>query len=229
MDNEIDRTVALAGIYQAAEITQSLARTGHYREESMTVMVASLLALNSSNTQSIYGGVAGVVPGLKVIHNRMVSQADIADFELGRYVFSLMQLANRLSQNAEMAGLIQTRITELHVAGVTDDIVKRSGVPDGELKIDGAPDVFAFLASIYSDTISNLVPQIIVHGEHGYLADEKIVNRVRTSLLSGVRSAYLWTQLGGRKWHMLYQKRQYIDRSAKLLADIGVNPVTRNH
>ncbi len=225
MSNERDRTIALAGVYQAADMAQSLARTGHYQEETMTVMVASLLAVSADDTQSVYGGVAGVVPGLKVIHNRMVTQAEIADFELGRYVFSLMQLANRLGQNGRMVGLIAQRVAELREAGVTEELVFSSGVPEADADTAGASDVFDHLASTYSDTISHLVPQIIVHGEHGYLADEKIVNRVRTSLLAGVRSAYLWTQLGGRKWHLIFQKGKYIDQSARLLAEVGVNPL----
>jgi len=225
MGNDRERTIALAGIYQAADIAQSLARTGHYQEESMAVMVASLLALSADDTQSVYGGVEGVVPGLKIVHNRMVTQAEIADFELGRYVFSLMQLASRLGQNVEMAGHIQDRVKELESAGITNTLVHSSGVPDGDIEIAGTDDVYDFLAATYSDTISNLVPQIIVHGEHGYLADEKIVSRVRTSLLSGVRSAYLWSQLGGRKWHLIFQKGRYIDQAARLLAEVGVQPV----
>ena len=119
MSNERDRTVALAGIYQAASIAQSLARTGRCDDEAMKVMVASLLRLDANDTAAVYGGVEGVSSGLTAIRNRIVTQTEIADFELGRYVFSLMQLAGRLRHNAPMAGVIQDRVTELAALGVT--------------------------------------------------------------------------------------------------------------
>jgi len=70
-------------------------------------------------------------------------------------------------------------------------------------------NVIANLADLYSRTISELGPRIMVNGEQNYLETTAISNKIRTVLLAGIRSAVLWYQLGGRRWHVLFNRRRY--------------------
>jgi high frequency lysogenization protein len=36
---------------------------------------------------------------------------------------------------------------------------------------------------------------------------EHVADRIRALLLAGVRLAWLWQQLGGRRWHLILRRR----------------------
>jgi len=127
----------------------------------------------------------------------MATQAEITDFELSRYVMSLTQLAGRLQKDRATAEKLYNGIRNLPEA--------------------------TRMSESYTTTISKMSPQVIVHGEHGHLSDSQIVAKVRTALLAGVRSAWLWHQLGGRKWHLILHKNRYIASAASQLAVNGIN------
>ncbi|MCK5386557.1 MAG: DUF489 family protein, partial [Gammaproteobacteria bacterium] len=71
-------------------------------------------------------------------------------------------------------------------------------------------NVIANLADLYSRTISELGPRIMVNGEQSYLETTAISNKIRTTLLAGIRSAVLWQQLGGRRWHVIFNRGKYL-------------------
>lgn len=224
MATDRDQTLALAGVYQAATLTQDLARRGKCDEEVFASSVGSLFTFDAPDTIDVYGSIGGVAAGLRAITERMATQAEITDFELGRYVASLIQLASKLQQNSSMADEVYQRITALEVMARPDAAsATLAGSPNPPPKaVDSA--LWLELAGVYSDTISQMTPQIIVHGEHGFLSDDDIVSKVRTALLTGIRSAWLWRQLGGRKWHLVLHKNRYLNGASALLAESGRSP-----
>lgn len=70
------------------------------------------------------------------------------------------------------------------------------------------PDIINQLADIYQQTISTLSFRIQVSGKPQYLKNTAIANTIRATLLAGIRSAVLWQQLGGRRWHFLIKRRK---------------------
>ena len=79
--------------------------------------------------------------------------------------------------------------------------------------------VIAGLADCYKQAIStlNFNIQVLGHGEH--LRNEQTAARIRSCLLFGVRSAILWHQLGGRRWHLLFKRKQMVKQARLLLAE----------
>jgi high frequency lysogenization protein len=65
----------------------------------------------------------------------------------------------------------------------------------------------ADLARIYQQTISTLGKRIQVTGDPQVLGREQTAERIRSLLLAGVRMAWLWQQLGGRRWHLVFRRR----------------------
>ncbi len=43
--------------------------------------------------------------------------------------------------------------------------------------------------------------------------------QTRALLLAGIRSAFLWRQLGGRRWRLLFQRRRLLQTSQQLSRD----------
>ena len=71
-------------------------------------------------------------------------------------------------------------------------------------------NVFANLASLYQQTISKLRPRIQVQGNAIYLQQSRVAERIRCLLFSAVRSAVLWRQLGGKRYHLVVYRKALI-------------------
>ncbi|MEK6772160.1 MAG: DUF489 family protein, partial [Pseudomonadota bacterium] len=66
-----DRTLALAGLFQAARLAQTLAREGRADEPAFAASLKSLFSFDAENVAEVYGGIAGVVPGLQLIEEKL--------------------------------------------------------------------------------------------------------------------------------------------------------------
>jgi high frequency lysogenization protein len=249
MNRELhDRTLALAAVYQAASVTQNLARRGECDNDELNAVVRSVLITDAIDTASVYGGLQGVAAGLRILAGRQglgAGQASVSDFEIARYVLGLTQLAGRLIDDKQMVATLGQRLQNLPMPVSHSGEDGESSVHDwvgarGEMHITDESSVdavhdaafsngnatavsastFARLADIYADTISKLAPQIVVHGERGYLGEQEVVDKVRSALLGGVRGAWLWLQLGGRKWHLVFLKKTYARAANELLRNL---------
>jgi len=219
MASDDERTMALAGVYQASVLTQDLARRGRCDDAVLMSSIKSLFTFDAPTTIEVYGNVEALSCGLRTVVNRMATQAEITDFELSRYVMSLTQLAGRLQKDRATAEKLYNGIRNLPEATRMSESTQ---FDDDSGEIDDL-SLCEGLADVYTTTISKMSPQVIVHGEHGHLSDSQIVAKVRTALLAGVRSAWLWHQLGGRKWHLILHKNRYIASAASQLAVNGIN------
>lgn len=204
--HERDRTIALAGVFQAAVLAQQLARRGYADEIPFDVSVRSILIIDAIDTPSVFGGISGVRLGLDSMREKLSSANKALDFEVARYVLSLGQLGLRLKNNLPMMQDVASQIAEVG-ANVNSKNGEGVGVED-----------YAGFAEIYRSTISHLKPKIIVQGEHGHLSNELIIDKVRTILLAGVRAGFLWGQLGGKRWHLIFGRRRHLANANSILA-----------
>ncbi len=205
--NERDKTLALAGVFQSAVLAQQLARRGYPEEEAFHTSVRSILITDAESTEAVFGGVNGLALGLRTMRDRVATSGEGSDFEIARYVLSLAQLNIKLKKHQTMMRYVSERIESLK---------------EGLGKINGegfSNELYAALAQLYKETLSTLKPQIIVQGEHGNLANPLVVDKVRATLLAGVRAAFLWDQLGGRRWHLIFARKTYLSNAQQILAD----------
>ena len=72
------------------------------------------------------------------------------------------------------------------------------------------------LADIYQATISTLGRRIQVVGDPASLQNTANANRIRSLLLAGVRSAWLWSQLGGGRWQLVFLRSRLINHLTRL-------------
>jgi len=205
----MDQTLALAAIFQAARLTQQLARDGRCEGAAFGTSVRSILKINAPGTEEIYGGVAGVVLGLRILRDKLTGKTEANDVEIARYVISLIHLANQLRQREPMQEEIRRGIEtaesqmKFFEAGVESETVH--------------PKLVEKLAELYTQTISTLSPRIIVNGEQGHLANLQVAAKVRAALLAGIRSAFLWRQLGGNRWQLLFSRRKITAEAERIL------------
>jgi high frequency lysogenization protein len=197
-----ERTLALAGVYQAASLVQQIARRGIADSAALGSSIHSLFQLDAASVDEIFGGLEGIHYGLRQL-SRQLSGEVKRDNELTGYLLSLIQLQRKLSGRRERIdnireGILQTKQRLAHFPELHANIL-------------------ASLAEIYAENVSTLQPRIMVSGEPVYLQNPDNVNRIRALLLAGIRAAMLWWQVGGRRRQVLFNRTNYVERANELL------------
>jgi high frequency lysogenization protein len=194
------KTLALAGIFQTAELVRQAARENRVDNNAFQASISSVLKLDASSVVAVYGGLCGVELGLYSLCHQFEHNTKDKDWELMRYVLEMIYLEGRLKRNSTMRDTIASGIRA----------AQESGYPATH------PNTIARLADIYSRTFGTLSHRIQVHGEPTYLHDSNNVNRIRALLLCGIRSAVLWRQSGGGALRFILQRRKILRTAAML-------------
>ena len=200
-----DQTLSLAGIYQASSLVKQIANEGRANNAQVESSIETLFRFDADNVEDVYGSIAGVSHGLKVLQKHL-SDKSSQDIDITKYVLSLVMLERKLSAKKHVLEEISKRLNKI------------------ESQFDffslNHENTYAKLGEIYKDTISTLGPKIIVNGEQEYLSNENNANKVRALLLAGIRSAVLWRQCGGSRWQFLFGRKAYIEECENILRSI---------
>ena len=188
-----NQTIALAGIAQAAALVQQLATTGSADSTALEASIASLFISDEHGVENVYGGLSGLKLGIEQLNDQMTG-LKIANPEQARYAASLVFLENQLSKQPAMLKTIFTGIERAQSQSEHFGLMHEN--------------VLANLGDIYHTTISTLQPRIMVNGEQEYLSRPDIVNKIRSCLLAGIRSAILWRRCGGTRWKFLFYRKK---------------------
>ena len=204
-----DRTLALAGLFQAARLAQQLAREGRAESAAFYASIQSILMLDAENIEEVYGGVGGLTLGLEIVRDKLAARTEAPYLEIAKYAIGLIHLTGQLMQHPEMQQAIRRGA---ETAEAQMKFFESS--EDGE---NVHPNLVEKLAELYAQTISTLSPRIMVNGDHGHLSNPAIAAKVRAALLAGIRSAYLWRQKGGSRLELLLRRKRIAQEAGKLL------------
>ncbi len=195
MNNFESRTLALAGVFRAAALVNVLANEGTVSEDDLRISVESIFETDPKDTVQVFGNTNNLSLGFKTLLNQLGKDNSNRDIDIARYVVSMLFLERQLMKNPE---ILETLFTGVELATRQSEHFSTTH-----------ENVIANLADVYTRTISELGPRIMVNGEQSYLETTAISNKIRTILLAGIRSAVLWYQLGGRRWHIIFNRRRY--------------------
>ncbi len=198
-----NQTIALAGIAQAAALVDQLAITGTADTAAMEASIGSILKIDSDSVLDVYGGLPGIKLGLEQLQIQMTGYK-IASPQQARYAASLVFLEHQLSSRKDMMQTIQIGIAKAQNQAENFGLLHEN--------------VMANLGDIYHSTISTLQPRVMVNGEPDFLSRSDIANKIRATLLAGIRSAILWRQCGGTRWKFLFFRKK-IQKELKLLLE----------
>jgi len=201
-----DRTLALAGIFQATGLVQDLAERGSADPDDLHTSIRSIFDLDPRDSESIYGGIEGVRAGLNGLVEHLSGRQTHHEAQVVKYAVGVLYLERRLARHPDMLKRIRTGIESARLQSEHFSITHSN--------------VLANLAACYSETISTLTPRIIVSGEQGHLSNPDVANAVRALLLSAIRSAVLWRQCGGNRLQLLFGRRKLLAEAQRLLASI---------
>lgn len=197
-----NRTIALAGVCQAAYFANELASTGNIRDQKgFEASLNSLYVIDSDDISEIYGSeLSNLNTGLKTLSYAFNRDRDY--LTILKYTLTLLTLERKLNKHADYLNKIQK--------GILDS--KHFILPD-----DNFPTaLISKLANTYSTTISLLQPRIILNGKPDFLKQAAVTEKIRAALLAGIRSAVLWTQMGGSQWQLLFKRKILVDTANHL-------------
>jgi high frequency lysogenization protein len=192
-NNDRDRIIALAALFQATHLVSRIARHGSPNPSATQASIYSLFQIDADSTDTIFGGVQGVTLGLQRLQSHVTGKVH-NDIETSRYVIALLHLQRKLMKHKDMVEKI------------------KNGIDLATQRLDHFPmlheNILAQLADIYAETVSTLQPRIMVQGEPLHLQNQDNINLIRALLLAGIRAALLWRQCGGSRLQLLFGRKK---------------------
>jgi high frequency lysogenization protein len=198
-----ERTLALAGLFQATELVRQAANHGTWSGYAASSCLQSLYMLESDSTADIYGGISKVRLGVETLMAVLQGESRYADSL--RYAVGLLQIEKKFRRAGSVQEKVGNRLQEISRIGAELNQHEREDLQAHEI------------SSLYSDTISQISPRIVVNGKPQYLSNERTVDWVRTLLLAGLRSAILWNQMGGGRFELMFGRKKIMREAESLL------------
>jgi high frequency lysogenization protein len=196
------RVIALAGVMQACRLVSDLATRGRTDAAAVDASLASVFRIDADSAGDVFGGPTNLRAGLEALLTQFESAR--RDPALTRLAIGVLRLERRLARNSRMLGELRTGIEQIQRQ------VDHFGTAHATVQTR--------LAELYVNTLSQLRPRIVVHGNPQHLANPHLVEQIRALLLAGVRAAVLWRQVGGSQIRLLLRRREYTMLARGLLA-----------
>lgn len=196
------QVIALAGVFQSAALVRSTATTGSQDAAALEASIASILRIDVDDASGAFGGLSNLRIGLEAL----VQQLDRTpgDIVVSQIAVTVLRVERKLAGRPAMLQTLREGIEAIQRQ------VDHLGVTH--------TSVLARLSELYAGTLSNLRPRVVVQGNPLYLQQPAQVERIRSTLLAGIRAAVLWRQLGGSQWQLLFKRSQIVMSARGLLS-----------
>jgi high frequency lysogenization protein len=189
-----DITLALAGVFQATTLVEQVAKTGYVPPDAYKCSIEAILNMNPNSTLDVYGNDAtNLRLGLEIMRDLLQPNTQKYRDTL-RYALGVLHLQKKLAGRKDMLKVIGSRLTQIeqqaqHFNSIHENVIGNMG-------------------NLYTETLSTFRFRIQVNGDYNYLQQARIASQVRALLLSAIRSAMLWRQLGGNRLQLLLNRKQ---------------------
>lgn len=197
-----DQVIALAGLFQACALVDTLARTGQVAPDALETAITSLLDQNPHSCESAFGSIKKLALGFETLEKLLNADKQGRNQEVLRYGLGLIFLQHKVWSNRAMLNTIGEGIARARQQAQHFE-------PTHENVISG-------LADLYSRTISTFRFRIQVNGQAGHLQQTNIADRIRCLLFAGIRAGILWRQSGGRRWHLIIYRKHILEQARQL-------------
>ncbi len=200
-----DATIAFAGMLQSGELVRQIATSGNCSQQAARASLDSIFNLQPDSTEAVYGGLGGVRMGLRVMVELFSARNSQDNLQSLNYALGMAKLAVRIQRDSKRQADLGREI----------ELVE-SGWKDSEEPLDES--VISQLGDAYQRHISTMDFRLSINGRPDYLKQPDKVALIRALLLAGIRSGFLWRQVGGRQWRLVFQRRRLLAQAEELLA-----------
>lgn len=217
-----DKTLALAGVFQAAGLVDSLAWHGHCDPLSLEASLKSLLVplQPSMLAMDFYGqDLRHLFSGFQAMEQTLApttrhppprQKTHPRQKDVLRYALTLIYLERQLAKNPTLQAELKRRL----------DMSHRQLAFFREMK---DPGMMRSLSGSYVDTVGKLKLRIQVKGSQKQLQTAGMPEQVRAVLLSGIHAASLWHQLGGRRWQLAFTRGKIVRELRQLISETSLS------
>jgi high frequency lysogenization protein len=204
-NDSIGQTLALAGLLQCTYLVDQLAQSGQAKPEDLGPLLDSLFKFDADTSMEVYGSHEGLALGLKILQS-LLDGSDAPRYRATvRYAMSIVYLEAKVSKQQDLLEIIHTRLQ--HAA------IKKAHFSSN------INEMAHSIAAIYQDTVSTFNYRIQVNGSAQQLQDPANADMIRALLLAAIRSAVLWRQSGGKRWHFLFSRKRLRSALANITSD----------
>ncbi len=194
-----DQCIALAAITQSAMLVHNKASARISHERYGKLMLESIFVQAPDSVRDIYPNPEELKLGLETAC-ALLGQPEPALLQVAHYTRTLIQIGKLLSRQPAMVSKLGEGLTAL---GAQRDHLE-------------ATEVIRRLSQLYQQTLSTLPLRVQVRGQADALQRPEVADHIRALLLAGVRAAWLWRQLGGRRWHLLLRRTRLLRELARM-------------
>lgn len=185
------RTLAVAAMFQCADLIGELARHGRCDEEAYSSVIKSVFSNRANDVEEIYTNVDNLRYGAKVCVD--IAKQQKANYQnLMIYVMGMIQLEKQMRSREDFMAKIDDGLAlssrQVELYGYEHDSVSGS------------------LSNLYQATFSTLSHRVQIVGDANWLTQDRVASRIRALLFAGIRAAMLWRNLNGRRYQLLFQR-----------------------
>ena len=186
--NDLDcRSLALAALFEAlAEVQNTAEGRGG---ADIDHLLGPLFTIDADSAAAVFAPPARYRNGIKAACGAIAGERQ--QLRLLNHAFAVMELTALLKRHERVAGQLGQRLRAL--ANAPRDAA-----------------LFLNLDDVYQETIGGLGKRIQVTGDPATLKQPQTAARIRALLLAAVRFAWLWRQLGGRRWRLIVGRRKVL-------------------
>ena len=185
-----------------------MSRTGTYPIEYLEASLHSLFSFDAENVEGVFGNIQGVKLGLQNLAAGLAPGDDETMGTMMRYFLSILHLEGKFAGRPDLQEVVHNRLQ--HSSYKAAHFSSQS------------KEICQSVAAVYSDTLSTLPFRIKIAGSAQHLQSEANAEMIRALLLAGVRSAFLWRQLGGRRWKLTFQRGRIRATALELCRELGI-------
>ena len=192
-----DKTLALAGIFQAAKLVDLLSTTGKAPVESLAESINSIFQTNPSSVSEVYDSVSQAELGVYALQMALSNPRHQSASRWMTYSKALIRVERVTAKHQALHTLAKARIDHYkRHFGFFDSVTCNS--------------LISKLGNLYVDTAGLAKYRVIIHGQPSFLMSRIQKERLCAVLFAGIRSAHLWRELGGSEWELIFLKKRIL-------------------
>lgn len=203
LNQDQQQVLAIAGMIYSAFCVENLAKNGRHDSNARQPLLHSLFQFDAPSTEAIYGDRYDMRQGIELLIGLLSGDLTRSHPDTMRYTLGIAVLERKARARHDLMEIIHNRLE--HIQFKYEHL-------DSDFY-----DLAQSVSGIYQDTLSTLTFRIQVTGDASRLQDAQVANQVRCFLMCGFRSALLWHQLGGRRWHFLTRRQRLLEAAKSLL------------
>ena len=194
-----DYVISPCAIFQCSYLIDQASISNFENISDIEMLVKSIYITKSLKIKDIYYDETKLIDGLTSLKKVLDGKNDASLLNIQKYVLSSIILQKKINKINNLKNLIRKKIDNYHNNSMISENLNYQ---------------IKYSEQIYKEYISLIKPRIIISGTKEYL--EKNSSLIRALLLSSIRAAFLWNKLSGSKWHLIFKRKEILNKCDRL-------------